>query len=315
MTRSGVRAPIVAWVAATSSASLLVLVLVLELGGGAPAEPPASLPDPGRVPAWATALLPLLGWGAAISMVGPAMVASGVLGVRHPRAARHAGVAGLVLSGVALAQLGAFAWELDGQAPVLESVQARGFFAQAILALLAGLLGILHRTERADPVLLMAALVAIIPPLLTGHARTASNTVLTSVALVIHAIAATVWIGGLLGLCWMALREGGRWPAAVRRFSPLALGCVLAIGVSGIVTMLGHLSFGELLTSSYGAVIVLKAVVLAGLAAFGSLQRRYVVRRGGSPRRAFVLVAGCELVVMALAIALATGLAQTPPPS
>ena len=30
---------------------------------------------------------------------------------------------------------------------------------------------------------------------------------------------------------------------------------------------------------------------------------------------AFVLVAGCELLVMALTIALATGLAQTPPPS
>ena len=315
MTRSGVRAPIVAWVAATSSAALLVLVLVLELGGGAPAEPPASLPDPGRVPAWATALLPLLGWGAAVSMVGLALVASGLLGEPRRDAALGAGLAAFVLSGAALLQLGAWAWEVDGQAPLLESVQARGLLVQAAIALLAGLLAIVHRTERADPVLLMAAIVAIIPPLLDGTRRTASNAVLTSVALVIHAIAATVWIGGLLGLCWMALRNERRWPVTLRRFSPLALGCVLAIAVSGSVTMLGHLSFDDLLTSSYGTVIVLKAVVLAGLAAFGSLQRRYVIRRGGTPRRAFVLVAGCELVVMALAVALATGLSQTPPPS
>ena len=163
--------------------------------------------------------------------------------------------------------------------------------------------------------LLTAAIVAIVPPLLTGHARTASNAVLTSIALLIHAIAATVWIGGLLGLCWMLLRDEPQWPTALRRFSPLALGCVVAIAVSGTVTMLGHLSVGELLTSSYGAVIVLKAVLLAGLAAFGWLQRRYVIGRGGTPRRAFVLVAGCELLVMALAVGLATGLAQTPPPS
>ncbi len=315
MIGSGARAPVVAWVASTSAASLIVLVLVLELGGGAPAEPPAALPDPGRVPEWATALLPLLGWGAAISMVGLALIASGLFGGQRCDAARRAGIAAFVLSGLALLQLGAYAWELNGQAPLLDSVQARGLLAQAIIALLVGLLAMTVQSDRIGPVLLMAASAAIIPPLLTGHARTASNPALTSVALIIHAIAATVWIGGLLGLCWMVLRDQGQWSTAVRRFSPLALGCVVAVAASGIITMLGHLSFGELLTSSYGAVIVLKAVLLAGLAGFGWLQRRYVIARSGTPRRAFVLVAGCELLVMALTIALATGLAQTPPPS
>jgi putative copper resistance protein D len=248
-------------------------------------------------------------------MVGLALLASGLLGAPQRDASQFAGFAAFVVSGLALLQLGALALELDGQAPLLDSMQARGLLAQAVIASFAGLFGVMVQSDRARPVLLLGATVAIVPPLLTGHARTASNTILTSVALVLHAFAAMLWIGGLLGVCWMVVRDNAQWPAAVRRFSPLALGCVVAIAVSGIVTMLGHISFGELLTSAYGAVIILKAVMFVGLAAFGWLQRRYVIGRGDTPRQAFVLIAGCELLVMALAVALATGLAQTPPPS
>ena len=103
-------------------------------------------------------------------MVGLALIASGLFGGQRCDAARRAGIAAFVLSGLALLQLGAYAWELNGQAPLLDSVQARGLLAQAIVALLVGLLAMTVQSDRIGPVLLMAASAAIVPPLLTGHA-------------------------------------------------------------------------------------------------------------------------------------------------
>jgi putative copper resistance protein D len=309
------RAPLIAWVGATAVASLALLVLVLELGGGAPEAPPPPLADVGPIPAWAIALIPLLRWGAAVGTVGLALIGSGVLD-RLDRAPLRAGaVAAIVWSALGALQLGAMAWRLDGQAPLLDSVQARGLLAEVVMAGATAVLAATTRTALRGIMTLTVATVATIPAVVTGHARTADRPALTALAVAIHVVAAVVWIGGLLALCWCAIRDANRWPAPLRRFSRLALACVVAIAVSGLVTALGHVSEGQFFTSAYGAVIVLKAVMLGGLAAFGWLQRHYVANRGGRARRSFVLVAGCELIGMALALALATGLAQTPPPS
>ena len=91
---------------------------------------------------------------------------------------------------------------------------------------------------------------------------------------------------------------------------------MVALALSGVVTSVGRLgAFSELLDSSYGAIVLLKIVMLAGLVCAGWLQRQYVVRRAPATLRKFVPVVSMELTVMVLTMALASALSRTPPPT
>ena len=100
------------------------------------------------------------------------------------------------------------------------------------------------------------------------------------------------------------------------RYSRLALVSVVVLTLSGVLTSALRLdALGELVTSKYGAIVLFKVVLLAGLVGAGWMQRRYVF--GATPilRRHFLAVAALELTTMSLAFALAVALARTPPPA
>jgi hypothetical protein len=60
--------------------------------------------------------------------------------------------------------------------------------------------------------------------------------------------------------------------------------------------------------------VTFKVVLLAGLAAAGWLQRRYVFAGTPMLRWHFLVVAALELTTMTMALALAAALERTPPP-
>jgi putative copper resistance protein D len=149
---------------------------------------------------------------------------------------------------------------------------------------------------------------------LSGHAATPTDPYhLGALTLLAHVLAAALWIGGLAALTVIALRSTGPLAVALPRFSPVALGCAVTVGVGGVATALLHTgSPGRLVGTGYGWLLLFKIGTLCGLLYLGHLHRR---RSLAAPtRQTFALLAAVELVIMAATYGLAVALSQTPPP-
>jgi putative copper resistance protein D len=203
--------------------------------------------------------------------------------------------------------------------------------ALAVRGLLAALAAVLlaraaSRPGAAPAVALLLALLALVTPVVVGHAPTLGAPGLARVALAAHVVAMAVWAGGLFGLIWTAARPGpagsARAPsradavaAVLPRFSPVAAWCLAGVAGSGLVLAMLRLGGpAPLPASAYGRIVLIKAAVLAVLAGLGAWQRR---RLAASPGRAAVMllrVAVVEVTLMAVAASLAVALSTTPAP-
>ncbi|MCV7103406.1 cytochrome c oxidase assembly protein [Mycobacterium palustre] len=170
------------------------------------------------------------------------------------------------------------------------------------------------------PLLLAGALLTLIPLALTGHSSAGGSHDLATNSLLIHLVAASLWAGGLLALFAHALRHGDHTGLATRRFSLLALWCWVAMALSGSVNALVRVLPSDLLTTSYGRLVVAKFVALCALGVLGWRQRRSTVLALQSDsvptraRRALIRLALIEAAVFGLTFGVAVGLGRTPPP-
>jgi putative copper resistance protein D len=156
------------------------------------------------------------------------------------------------------------------------------------------------------------AIVALLPVSLTGHASAAGAHDLATTSLFIHVAAASVWVGSLGALAWLASRGSKRLPAAIERYSTLALwayGTLAVAGVANASVRLIHTS--DLVTTPYGVIVLGKAVALVALGAWAWRVRRHVAAGGAR----FATLVFVELVVMAATIGLAVALGRTPTPA
>lgn len=230
------------------------------------------------------------------------LIAAAMLGVT-------ANVLGILLQGVTAA--GVSLWSsLTGSilGDTLKSRFGTVWGARAIVWILFGLsLGFLRmraqrgRVAPAIRVFAGAGLAYLaITPALGGHAVEQSPTWIFFPSEVIHVIAASVWVGGVACLLLVlpsATRrlEGPQRSrlllSVLRRFSPLALGCVIAIAVSGVVqAVIDVRTLKGLLGTTYGVLVIAKVVLLLGLIGFGWINRERLIpaleriaKAGGAP--------------------------------
>jgi putative copper resistance protein D len=294
-----------------AGSAVVVLVLVLLLGRGAPVTHPGLPSAPGAV-LWLLAAAPL-----AHLVLGTATVSGGLLlggyltrPVGSPRTVTMLAttwavtlVATFVLLGVEQHALGVPVSQFPS------SPQATGVF---MAVLVVGFTA--YVAPSAPRAVVPLALLGLLPPLLTGHVRTAPAPWVTGTALVVHVATAATWVAGLAAVGVLVLR-GRPWADALRRFSPVALVCAATVAASGVLVALSRIGEpGDLVRSGYGAVVLAKAAALVLLVVAGYLQRRLVLGAARPSRPMFLLVGGAEITVMALTFALAAGLSQTPPP-
>src|SRR4029450_9910435 len=100
-------------------------------------------------------------------------------------------------------------------------------------------------------------------------------------------LGACAWVGGLVHLAAIAFGRGpSGWPVVVlTRFSTLALSSVALLVGAGLGLSLAYVDgLVGLLGTSYGVMVLVKVVMLAGLLALGAANF-FVVRRfaGGPP--------------------------------
>ncbi|CRK62050.1 Copper resistance protein D [Alloactinosynnema sp. L-07] len=185
--------------------------------------------------------------------------------------------------------------------------------AWLVVAHLAGLVWLGVRLTLPPAALLTAALVGVAPVALTGHSSAGGDHDIASDSLMLHVLAMSVWVGGLAALLVLARRPEG--PVLARRFSAVALGCWVAIVVTGVVNALLRVSIVDLVATRYGWLLVAKVAAVLVLGAFGYAHRRRTLARLDAGAPASLLRLGAvELLLMLLTVGLAVGLGRTAGP-
>lgn len=313
--------------------SALMSSLVIADGGYVPSAP--GLPDPGPLVGWGAPILRLLTTIAGITTVGWLLAAavvdpSGRGGVLSPLGRRdvlRAGWSAGIWAVLALVQL-VFTLALVLGLPLAETVTpevmstyanelpaTRALLVTALVAIVILIGSTLTSTTGLSVVWLFAALAAAVLPSLAGHTSSLGDHAMALTAGTAHAVASALWIGGVLALGVHALRGSDGFEDSIRRFSPIALVAFVFLGVSGIANGYTRLeNAGQLLTTGYGQLLITKVLLLCALAALAWVLRSRIASGGRSVRVAFGRIAGIELTVMAIAVALGVTLASTPFP-
>jgi putative copper resistance protein D len=323
----------------TTALAFCALAIALVVGGGVEAATPVGLPNPGALTKWGLPISRLVGDLSAVATVGLLLVPSMLL------PSRTAELRGGSLDLVSVTRWTASAWAVavivqtvftvsdilatpvgdlslrEIQSFVFQISQGRALGVQALLAVLVALASrwIVSATEATF--LLLVALIALAPPVLTGHAASAGSHDLAVISLLVHIVAVSLWVGGLIGLLWAAAAGVNRGGYAITRFSTLAAWCVVVVAVSGIANAAVRVdSWSSLFTSGYGQLVLAKTACLLGLAGIGAAhRRRFVADAAESPDAPlawgrFAQLAAAEAALMTATIGIAVALSRTPTP-
>jgi putative copper export protein len=136
-------------------------------------------------------------------------------------------------------------------------------------------------------------------------------------AKIVHLIAASVWLGGLLWLAWTFRRDITAFRIEARRVSSVALLALLAVVSSGVIQALLFINWPwDLFSTAYGRVVLAKITGLIILVLLGGYNRFRLVPHLDDSRNGRKLSRSVtqELVIMAVIILISGFLANVPVP-
>src|SRR5205823_5386245 len=215
---------------------------------------------------------------------------------------------------------------------VLGTSWGRGWLVGVVGVLVAAVGFSIVRRARAEAGWIISALGALaitIAPALTGHASSTSPVPVSLALDMLHVLAASAWLGGLLALLFAALPlvrgaravdaigSGPLVASLVRAFHPVALTCGAIVIVTGLcATWLRLPALSSLWESGYGRVLLVKLGLVTLVVMLGALNWRRILPSLGDERSAarITRTAGAELTIAALVLAVTAVLVSTLPP-
>ncbi|MFT4211077.1 MAG: cytochrome c oxidase assembly protein [Microbacterium sp.] len=175
------------------------------------------------------------------------------------------------------------------------------------------------RSWTATLLVAILAIASLVPMGTQGHSGDLSSHNIAIASLVLHIVAASVWLGGLLLM--VVVRPQLSRPevaGAMMRYSSIALVAFVVVAISGTVRAAVSVVSWENLFSAYGGILLVKVVALIALGCLGAWYRTRLIRRmatkDAASRRFWWLVV-LELALMGLASGAAVALARTSPPT
>jgi copper transport protein len=247
-----------------------------------------------------TGLSVLLGAGRAVGYAGSALLlggalllglATGALGSSRSRKRLIlVGAGGLVGSAVVglLAQ-GAYdaglGWSAIARPSLVRDVLATTFGHGLLLRIAAALIIVgaiawLRGRARVG-VVVVAGLGVAVSFAMTGHGVSSP---LLFASTTVHAIVASLWIGGLVGLvCWV-VRSPAEHVGTLQRFSRVAMTCVCALIATGTYQAWRQVgAWGAFTATTYGRELLVKLGLVAVALGAAALSRGWVRRRSDGP--------------------------------
>lgn len=171
------------------------------------------------------------------------------------------------------------------------------------------------RSRRTGVTAFTLVLTAVAAPAFSGHAGLGAGHESATASLGLHIGSLAVWIGGLIATTIYVVNRYPNRDVVVRRFSAVALWCVIIAVETGLINASLRLPTWEsMFTTTYGQIIVAKAVLLTVLIWFGWMHRRRTLPELRQENaRPFISLALTEIGIMAVALALSVVLARTNP--
>lgn len=222
----------------------------------------------------------------------------------------------LVLSDVSGTPLPEVMFSPGMWATALERVaDAKIWLIVALIAAVVAAFGFTCSSWGSQVALFIGAIIAIMPLGLSGHSASGGNHDYGTNSYLWHLVFMMVWVGGLLALVAHGRRLGPDMPAAVRRYSKVALFAFFTMMISGVVNALIRVQFSDLTSTAYGWTVLLKVIGLAVLGLLGFAHRQLTIPQLESRPRLFGRIAAVETLVMAAVTGVAVSMGRTPPPA
>ena len=167
--------------------------------------------------------------------------------------------------------------------------------------------GLLGRGSPARPLGLAAvaaAAVGVCAPALTGHTRAETPEALLVAADMLHLLAGSIWLGGLVGLVLVLRELVGRGSLAgevLARFSGVAGGILLALAATGVLMgwrILG--AWSPLFHTAYGVLLLVKVGIAMVVVLIAAWNRYRLLPRLQDATKARQQRVGARLVVRAI---------------
>ncbi len=190
---------------------------------------------------------------------------------------------------------------------------ATGWALTALAASVVGLLAGWALSWRSAVGLLMLALAGLLPVTLTAATNAERSHDIAGDALTLHVLGAVLWLGSTIAVLSPLARRRDRRAVVLRRHTAIATWSLPLVGASGLVSAAYAVAPSNLLTSGYGLLVVVSAVILLGLAGTGKWGRAAVAK--GEGRTLALRLAALEILLLAAAAAAGTGLTRLFPPA
>jgi copper transport protein len=205
------------------------------------------------------------------------------------------------------------------QAVMESNVGLAGLLRLMLVLLALPLMRTVVTSEEEPRPLLVAGLAAVGAALaatwpLSGHPMATEPVVVAFVADLVHLGAAMAWAGGVLALLIFACRKGVEIPdKTAETWLALVPWLVANVLVAGVASALLHIdSIAALTDTTYGRLVILKAVLFVVIVGAGLFTRRALVRRAEGRKRLRV-TAGVETLFLAGVMAAVAVLVQAVP--
>ncbi len=198
------------------------------------------------------------------------------------------------------------------QSFVLQISLGQYLFFQTLIALFVAITSRLLTSSGYTAILLLISLIAISAPVFQSHAASSGSHALAIGSLLIHVIALSFWVGGVIAI---ALLNQEDRKISLPRFSQVALWAAIAVVISGVINASARLNFAAAWSSSYAYVVILKVLITFVLLYFGYKHRNYLAAKPSVNWRAMTRLISVEAAIMIFVTALGSWLSSNQPPS
>ena len=160
-------------------------------------------------------------------------------------------------------------------------------------------------------VLLLLSVAGLIAPVFQSHAASGGSHSLVIGSLVIHVIALSMWVGGILAIAMLSAADRA---IAVPRFSQLALWSAIAVVISGVINAWARLNFTSAWNSTYAYIVIAKTVATIALVGLGYLHRKNLEGKKSINWAGFAKLLTVEAIIMVVTVAMGAWLSNTSSP-
>ncbi|MBY8850541.1 copper resistance D family protein [Saccharothrix longispora] len=192
--------------------------------------------------------------------------------------------------------------------------------ACALVYVLVGVMAVRRGESVPAELRILISMFGLLPLPVTGHASNWKYHDYSMISMELHVLGAAAWTGGLAALVVLVAHRRGLLAEALPKFSKLATVALALVTVTGLFNGVLELALnpviglpGSLFTTSYGLVLVGKAVCAVALGLLGAnIRWRLLPHIAQHRTTALVAWAAVELAVMGVAFGLAVVLSRAP---